>query len=196
MKDKKTSAEKKNKTRKRFGFPTDARSDKLRKATNEASDLACILVWSHFLDEGLAGLLVDKFADQDEGDELVNGYHTPLGSFSVRIGAAYCMGLISFGAMKNLQTINKIRNATAHPEEHLTFKDPRIIDLCANLHPPPGPMWNTPGMTPRDRFTVVARCLYASLLQIHSNVPQLAALEDHWNVTNPFAQRTHQQQKP
>lgn len=57
-----------------------------------------------------------------------------LGTFSAKIGLAYCMGLISENEHRLLQTIRKIRNSFAHGTCTVAFScSDSIKDLVSNL---------------------------------------------------------------
>jgi mannitol operon repressor len=57
----------------------------------------------------------------------------PLSSFSSRIKAAYCLGLISHSMYYDLETIRKIRNKFAHKMHGYTFDEPEIVSWCKSL---------------------------------------------------------------
>jgi len=78
------------------------------------------------LEQLISSFLVD---DQDAIGELlgVGGSYAPLSTFSARITAAYCLGLIDSIQYRDLKTIKRIRNFFAHGLQGLSFQDERIV---------------------------------------------------------------------
>lgn len=82
--------------------------------------------------------LISKFLVDDSKvvDELLgseNKPDRPLSSFSSRIKAAYCLGLISRGMYDDLNAVRKIRNKFAHKMHGYTFDEPEIVSWCKSL---------------------------------------------------------------
>lgn len=126
---------------KRKADPTKAEDfEGLIKEFQNESDRAAIVVGGAYLDvklaEYIANFLID---DTDEVNKLLGldrskvGYETPLGAFSARIRAAYCLGLLTHEQYRDLLTIQKIRNEFAHGLHGLSFADERITSQCRNL---------------------------------------------------------------
>lgn len=98
------------------------------------SDRACAIVGAAFLDEHLRQLIVEFLVDDDkEVEKLVDQTGGGLSSFSSRISAAYCLGLISKKHKNDLNIIRKIRNDFAHRLHGISFEDQRISSQCQNL---------------------------------------------------------------
>jgi hypothetical protein len=97
------------------------------------SDRAAAVLGAAYLDESLRQLIAASLIDRPtEVDELL-GPNRPLGSFSSRITAAYCMGLISDEERDDLNRINGIRNRFAHDLHGLRFTDDWAQKECAVL---------------------------------------------------------------
>jgi len=97
---------------------------------DEASDRAVAIVGPAFLDSLLYEILVSFLVeDEDEVTKLLNG---ALGTFSSRITACYCLGLIGDIVKADLRLVGKIRNRFAH-EVGATFSDPQISSWCRAL---------------------------------------------------------------
>ena len=101
------------------------------------SPRAAVIIAGAFLDSQLRDLLssflvddpkiVDEFLGSDKNPDR------PLSSFSSRIKAAYCLGLIGKSIYQDLNVIRTIRNRFAHKMHGYTFEDPEIVKLCNSL---------------------------------------------------------------
>jgi DNA-binding MltR family transcriptional regulator len=103
----------------------------------EESDRGAAIIAATFLDaqlrELLSRFLIDerKVVDDLLGtDEMAD---RPLSSFSSRIKAAYCMGLISQSMYYDLEKIRRIRNKFAHEMHGYTFDEQEIVSWCKSL---------------------------------------------------------------
>jgi len=91
-----------------------------------------------YLDEKLRELLMENLIDDVEetvklvGDEDGKG-NPPLGSFSSRIQACYCLQLIDLSLKNDLDYIRKIRNRFAHGQPGLSFEEQQVADWCRNI---------------------------------------------------------------
>jgi len=56
-----------------------------------------------------------------------------LGTFSARIDAAYCLGLLSKDENRDLHLIRKIRNDFAHKLIDMSFESQEIASRCREL---------------------------------------------------------------
>ena len=108
------------------------------KEIQNESPRAAVIIASAFLDAQLRNLLSKYFVgDPDVVDELLGTEKKPdrpLSSFSSRIKAAYCLGLISKNTYQDLNTVRKIRNKFAHKLHGYTFDKPEIISWCKSLN--------------------------------------------------------------
>jgi DNA-binding MltR family transcriptional regulator len=96
-----------------------------------------VIITGAFLDAQLRNLISKSFIDDPKiVDELLgadNKPDRPLSSFSSKIKAAYCMGLISKSMYSDLEAIRKIRNRFAHKMHGYTFDEPEIVNWCKSL---------------------------------------------------------------
>lgn len=98
------------------------------------TDRGAALVGAALLDRQLRDLLLSHFVDKKESAELLDGGTAPLGTFSSRIKASYCLGLVTELEHGELQIIRKVRNEFAHQTHGLTFLNEKVASLCGNLH--------------------------------------------------------------
>jgi DNA-binding MltR family transcriptional regulator len=98
---------------------------------------AAVIIASAFLEAQLRNLVSKSFVDDHKiVDELLGAEDKPdrpLSSFSSRIKAAYCLGLISKSMYYDLDTVRKIRNKFAHKMHGYTFDEPQIVSWCKSL---------------------------------------------------------------
>jgi DNA-binding MltR family transcriptional regulator len=96
-----------------------------------------VIIAGAFLDAQLRDLLSKFLIDEPKiVDELIgsdNKPDRPLSSFSSRIKAAYCLGLIGRNIYDDLNAIRKIRNKFAHKMHGYTFNEPEIVSWCKSL---------------------------------------------------------------
>lgn len=92
-----------------------------------------VLVACSFLDEQLKKIIDAYLIQGSDKNLLLEGFNAPLGTFSSRIKAANCLGLISREEYEDCNTLRKIRNEFAH-NHTINFEDNKCRDLCANLH--------------------------------------------------------------
>lgn len=101
------------------------------------SPRAAVIIAGAFLDAQLRNLLSKYFIDDSKiVNELLgteNNADCPLSSFSSRIKAAYCLGLLSKGLYDDLNMIKKIRNKFAHKMHGYTFDEPEVVSWCKSL---------------------------------------------------------------
>jgi len=129
------------------------------KEYQSETDRGAALVGAAQLDQQLLELLKRYFIDGKESSELLEGALAPLGTFSSRILAAFCLGLISEYEFRELQLIRKIRNEFAHRTHGLMFEDQKVASLCANLDDRmPDALEHAIEMTPRLRFVNAVIC--------------------------------------
>jgi mannitol operon repressor len=100
---------------------------------NAESPRGAVLVACAFLDEQLRTIIDAYLVESSEKGLLLEGFNAPLGTFSARIKAAHCLGLISDVERDDCDALRRIRNEFAHDHE-ATFKAPKIADLCKRLH--------------------------------------------------------------
>jgi hypothetical protein len=100
---------------------------------NKESDRGAALVAASMVDEVILNLLRASLIECTQADELLTGFHAPLGTFSARILAAYSLGLIEKREMQEAQIIRKIRNEFGHAWDRLSFDSPQIFALVQSL---------------------------------------------------------------
>jgi len=132
----------------------EALVDFSRLFRDEENDRALAIVGGTFLDTLLENILIEFLVDDEkEVGELLQ-YDGPMGTYSGRIRAAYCLGLLRKTARDDLRLVGKIRNKFAHDLSASFTKDP-IRSWCnalrwhreAYMEPPPG-------VSARDLFHV------------------------------------------
>ena len=112
---------------------------------DEENDRALAIVGGAFLDSLLENILVEFLVDDEkEVGELLR-YDGAMGTYSGRIRAAYCLGLLRKTVRDDLRLVGKIRNRFAHDLTASFAEDP-IRSWCnalrwhreAYMEPPPG----------------------------------------------------------
>lgn len=107
--------------------------DELQKETPRAA----VIIAAAFMDDLLRRLLENIMVDDPKviNDLLGSEKNAdrPLSSFSARIKAAYCLGLLSKQEYGDLNLIRSIRNRFAHRMHGFTFDDPDIVKWCSSL---------------------------------------------------------------
>ena len=100
----------------------------------EETDRGAALVGAALLDEQLLELLSSHMLDKKQSKELLQGGTAPLGTFSARIKAAYCLGLLTDLEYRELQNIRKVRNEFAHQVHGLAFEAKKVSALCDQFY--------------------------------------------------------------
>lgn len=100
---------------------------------NAESPRGAVMVACAYLDEQLRGIIDAYLVEDSDKGVLLDGFNAPLGTFSARIKAAHCLGLISDEERDDCDTLRKIRNEFAH-SHRVSFDDRKVVDLCKNLH--------------------------------------------------------------
>lgn len=104
---------------------------------SEESDRAGAIVAGAYLDELLRELLSASMIQRKSAvDDLLGSekkMDRPLGTFSSRIRASFCMGLISDSEYAELLHIRLIRNRFAHAQHGCDFSDSQVVKSCTAL---------------------------------------------------------------
>ena len=100
---------------------------------NSESPRGKVLVACSFLEEQLKDIIEAYLIEGSDIKLLLEGFNAPLGTFSSRIKASHCLGLISDTEYADCNILRKIRNEFAH-NHTMSFEDQKCKDLCANLH--------------------------------------------------------------
>jgi hypothetical protein len=116
---------------------------------------AIAIVGATFLDSILEHTLINFMVEDEKETRKLIGIDGAMGTFSSRVTATYCLGLICKTVRDDLRTIGKIRNRFAH-ELQASFDQEPIRGWCLSLR------WHEFSMmmkapadaTPRDIFKV------------------------------------------
>ncbi len=128
------------------------------------SDRAAAILGAAFLEAHLGRLIAGFFIDKcDETESLLN-IERPLGSFSARARAAYCMGLISTNEYHDLGLIMQIQYAFANQISEVTFSDSGIRDKCFALRIPRDVLFPGETHSPRQLFVFASAILTQHLV--------------------------------
>lgn len=130
---------------------------------NKETDRGAALVAASYLEERLLILLENFMIESADSSALLRGRNAPLGTFSARNNAAYCLGLLNQHEYDEIEVIRKIRNEFGHKWRGLSFDSQNIRDLTANL-PWRGPPEVEATRTPRVRFNFATSLLMADLM--------------------------------
>jgi DNA-binding MltR family transcriptional regulator len=105
----------------------------INKEFKSASDRACVIVASSFLDEVLKMILISYIIEDKKSDkDIFNGYG-PLSTFSSKIKISYRFGLISKEEYIQLEAIRAIRNKFAHEIKDCRLDRNDLVGLIEKL---------------------------------------------------------------
>jgi hypothetical protein len=104
----------------------------LLDAMNDESRRGSVILSCSFIDDQLRNILLSFLVEGKVGNDLIDGYNPPLGTFSARADAAFAMGLIGKTEYDEISILRKIRNVFAH-DFRINFEDPEVASLCARL---------------------------------------------------------------
>lgn len=115
---------------------------------------AIAIVGAAFLDSILEHTLINFMVDDEKETIRLLGYDQAMGTFSSRITAVYCLGLICKTVRDDLRIVAKIRNKFAH-ELRASFDSEPVSGWCHALKWHEFSMMKPPSeATPRDIFEV------------------------------------------
>jgi len=97
------------------------------------TDRGLPLVAAALIDEKLFEALQSFMCAGKAADRLLGEPNAPLGTLSARIEACFALGLIDAFEYQEISLIRKIRNVFAHSKHGLSFKDEKVVGLCASL---------------------------------------------------------------
>ena len=172
-----------------------------KSVNREESDLACALILTAFLEQGLGSLLANRFVESSVPEKLLQPGRGILGTLQSRIDVAYTLGLITKGMFTNLCKVAEIRNVFAHSHIDVKFEDPRIQPQCEELELPELEISPDEGetpeqseadfraliSTPRMRFTVVSALMANRLLLTARSTEHLPRKVRGWEAEDPAA---------
>lgn len=127
------------------------------------SDRAAVILGAALLDECLRQLLASFLVDDSTKVDKLLATDRPLGTFSSRRLAAYCLGLIGENEYQDLELIGRIRNDFAHDLHGLSFSSQSVRDRCGELRLPKPLSPRAQLSTARGRFTLSVGLLAAEL---------------------------------
>lgn len=148
----------------------------LEEFQNE-SPRACVILGAAFLDiklrELIASFLINERKVVDDLLGTEKKVDSPLATFSARIRAAYCLGLVSKEQFDDLNVIRKIRNQFAHRLHDLSFDDNKIRDWCNSL--------KIPKKIVREEWRLSHKDFFVAAVALLSNQLEMAAIEARGN---------------
>jgi mannitol operon repressor len=107
--------------------------DALQKETPRAA----VIIAAAFIDGWLRRLLENMMVNDPKVVETLLGSEEnadcPLSTFSARIKATYCLGLVSKHEYDDLNLLRKIRNQCAHRLHGFSFDEQKIVSWCNSL---------------------------------------------------------------
>lgn len=98
----------------------------------ETDERAIAVVGAAFLDSLLERMLVNYLVDDQKECQRLLGPEQAMGTFSSRVTATYCLGLICKTVRDDLRIVGKIRNLFAH-EIQASFGNEPIRGWCSSL---------------------------------------------------------------
>ena len=116
--------------------------DGFRVELDAGNDRVTAILWGARLEALLDELLRKACIGEENDVDALLEPEGPLGSFSAKIRALYCFGILSKSEFRNLVRIKNIRNLFAHELHGLSFETPKIAEICSNLE--------IEGTTPHD----------------------------------------------
>jgi DNA-binding MltR family transcriptional regulator len=123
------------------------------------SDRAAAIIGAAFLDAHL-GKLIASFFVEDCGDAVsLLDADRPLGNFSARVRAAYCMGLISKNEYHDMDLIMQIQHVFANRIKDVAFTDNGVREKCFMLRIPRDVLLPGETRTPRQLFVFATAIL-------------------------------------
>jgi len=152
------------------GRPRDAarQSDDFKGFLDEfdaETERAAAILAAAFLDEHLKTLIEGFLVEEPKEVDGLLGVNRPVGGFSSRIHAAFCMGLLGRDEYHDLLIIRDVRNKFAHNLHGLTFSDGWVDSQCHALRlPKTAPKWPAHAGA-RNPFTVAAALLTVNLIR-------------------------------
>ena len=99
---------------------------------DEENDRALGIVGGAFLDSLLENILIEFMVDDEKEVDGLLRYDQPMGTYSGRIRAAYCLGLLRKTVRDDLRLVGKIRNMFAH-DLSASFSAEPIRTWCNSL---------------------------------------------------------------
>jgi DNA-binding MltR family transcriptional regulator len=137
------------------------------KELQQESPRSAVILGAAFLDAKLRQLIANYLIDDQKYVDRLLGTEeqsdTPLSSFTARIRASYCLGLISKEQCEDLLLIRFIRNEFAHKLHDLSFDDLRIRKKCDQLRASRKVMPSKASLDQGDHFIISVALLSSEL---------------------------------
>lgn len=108
--------------------------NKLNSYLDSLDERGLILSLSAFSEDSLGVILSNFMLDNKVSKQLLEGFNSPLGTFSSRIKACYSLGLITEKQYSDLEILRKIRNKFSHTWEKVSFSDKDISQQISKLN--------------------------------------------------------------
>ena len=156
--------------------------DQSRGKSDRAVAIEAIVLLDMHLIQVLQAFMV---RDPAEVSELLGEDH-PLGSFSARIRAAYCLGLISASERDDLWVLKDIWEFFIHQMEDLSFAHEPLRGWCQMLKLPVRILHADGTRTPRSLF------VFATALLVHQLTIRIQQADrNHCAVLDEFSMIEH-----
>jgi hypothetical protein len=138
------------------------------------ADRATVLVLGSILEQGLELAILSHCVlgwntpeAEKEQKRLFGGSDDGAMTFAVKIRLAFALGVFGPRTRNDIDMIRRIRIFFAHDRSHLTFDDPDVVELCAQIKWvddfPWGGVVGKPPTTARDRYTETVRYYFPML---------------------------------
>ncbi|WON75931.1 MltR family transcriptional regulator [Serratia sp. UGAL515B_01] len=108
--------------------------NRLTSYLDSLDERGLILSLSAFSEDSLRIILSNFMLDNKASKQLLEGFNSPLGTFSSRIKACYSLGLITEKQYSDLEILRKIRNKFSHTWEKVSFSDKDISQQISKLN--------------------------------------------------------------
>jgi DNA-binding MltR family transcriptional regulator len=123
------------------------------------TDRATAVLGAAYLEAHLGQLIASFFIEESGVAESLLDVERPLGTFSARARAAYCMGLISANEYYDLNLIMQIQYAFSNQVSEVAFTDDGIREKCFMLRIPREVLLPGESHTPRQLFVFATAML-------------------------------------
>lgn len=160
------------------------------------TDRGLPLVAAALIDEKLQDALQSFLCPGKAAERLLNAPNAPLGTLSARVDACFALGLIDEFEFQEISLIRKIRNAFAHSKHGLSFKNDKVISLCASLTSDLPQGSNYPVKEARFRFVNATVCLVLRLYYRGAWVAQERRQPKTWVDPNQHRWRSFDEEAP
>lgn len=108
--------------------------NRLQSYLGNLDERGLILSLSAFSEDSLGVILSNFMLENKASKQLLEGFNSPLGTFSSRIKACYSLGLITEKQYSDLEILRKIRNRFSHSWEQVSFSDKDISQQISKLN--------------------------------------------------------------